>query len=70
MAEIQKTFNRRVKKLLQALGAAMPILLFIFGAAAISFGAAMIYPPAGAITAGVLAIICGVLMIKGGETDE
>ena len=43
-------------------------MLLCSGAAAITVGAALIYPPAGWITGGVLAIIGGILgAIGGGE---
>lgn len=42
-------------------------LLLVWGAGCISAGAWWIYPPAGAITAGVLLIVGGVLWAKGGD---
>lgn len=41
-------------------------LLLVAGAAAITVGAALVYPPAGWIAGGVLAIAGGVLAAKGG----
>lgn len=45
----------------------LPTLLIVLGAAAVSWGVAMIYVPAGVICAGILAVTGGVLMIRGGE---
>lgn len=43
-----------------------PTVLTVIGAAAVSFGVWMIYPPAGLITAGLLAITFSVILILGG----
>ena len=48
----------------------IPGVLLLFGAAALTVGAALIYPPAGWITGGVLAILGGVLGAIGGGGDE
>lgn len=42
-------------------------ILLLSGAALVSIGASMIYPPAGVIAAGVLLIVGGVLWAKGGD---
>lgn len=60
-----------MRKLSKTLGAMLPTLLLVLGAVAVSCGVAMIYPPAGVITAGALAIVGGVLLIRGeGEEGE
>lgn len=43
-------------------------LLLLGGAAAITIGAALIYPPAGWITGGLASVIGGVLSAIGGES--
>lgn len=50
----------------KGLSAMIPTILLVLGAIAVSCGVAMIYLPAGVIAAGVLAIIGGVLLIRGG----
>ena len=45
-------------------------VLLIIGAAAISAGAGMIYPPAGLIVGGVLAVAGAVLDIRSGGESE
>ena len=58
-----------MEKLLKTLSAKLPTLLLVLGAVAVSCGIAMIYLPAGVIAAGTLAIVGGVLLIRG-EGDE
>lgn len=55
-----------MKKLVSAVGALLPTALLLCGAAAVAGGIALIYMPAGIIAGGVLAIISGILLIKGG----
>ena len=55
-----------MKKLLEILGNLLPTGMLVLGAVAVSCGIAMIHVPAGVISAGALAIIGGVLLIKGG----
>ena len=57
-------------KLLKFLGAQLPTLILIISAAAIVYGFWLIFEPAGWITAGVLGITAGVLMIKGRNDDN
>lgn len=59
-----------MRKLLKILSAMLPTLLLVLGAAAVSCGIAMIYPPAGVIAAGTLAIVGGVLLIRGGGEES
>ena len=44
-------------------------LVLLGGAAAVAAGAGMIYPPAGVIAAGVLAIVWWILDTLGGDGD-
>ena len=55
-----------VQWLAQAIGRTIPTVLLILGAATFSIGIGMIYLPAGVITTGALAMMAGVLLIKGG----
>lgn len=59
-----------MKKLLKTLSAMLPTVLLVSGTVAVSCGVAMIYLPAGLITAGALAIIGGVLLIRGGGEES
>ena len=59
-----------MKKLLKILSAMLPTILLLLGAVAVSCGIAMIYLPAGVITAGALAIVGGVLLIRGGGEEN
>ena len=54
----------------KGLSAMLPTILLVLGAVAVSCGVAMIYLPAGVISAGVLAIIGGVLLIRGGGEES
>lgn len=45
-------------------------ILLSGGAMAITVGAALIYPPAGCITGGVLAILGGILSAMGGGEEK
>lgn len=47
------------------LASLVPDLLMVGGAIAISVGAWMIYPPAGCVVGGLLALIAGVIMARG-----
>lgn len=55
--------------LILTVGQLVPTALIILGGGLISWGAGMIYPPVGVITAGGLAVLAGVLLIKGGGGD-
>ena len=50
-----------VEKIVDALAGALWDLVILAGGMAIAWGAGLIYPPAGIITAGVLAVAAGVL---------
>lgn len=52
------------------LSAMLPTMLLVLGAVAVACGVAMIYLPAGVIAAGTLAIIGGVLLIRGGGEES
>ncbi len=68
---MRKLLKDAVSGISRALNAMLPTILLVFGAVAVSGGVAMIYLPAGVISVGVLAIICGVLLIRGGgEASE
>lgn len=57
-------------KLLAAVGATrsiLPDVLMIAGAGAVSVGAGMVYPPAGWVVGGLLALAGGWLMARGGK---
>ncbi len=56
-----------LKRVARRLAALVPTLLLLLGAAAVSYGVAMIYVPAGVICGGALAITGGVLMVRGGD---
>ncbi len=64
---MRKLLKDVVSGIPKALNAMLPTILLVFGAVAVSGGVAMIYLPAGVISVGVLAIICGVLLIRGGD---
>ena len=57
-----------VKRVAHGLLSLIPTLLIVLGAAAVSYGVAMIYLPAGIICAGILAATGGVLMVRGGDS--
>lgn len=60
-----------MKKLLKTMSDMLPTALLVLGAVAVSCGVGLIYVPAGIITAGMAAIIAGVLLVKGGgDLDE
>lgn len=54
------------KRLLKCAGDMLPTGLLVLGAVTVSCGIGMIFIPAGVISAGGLAIIGGVLLIRGG----
>lgn len=54
-----------MKHVMRFIAGALPTVLLVAGAAAVSAGVAMIWPPAGIITAGILAMVGGVLLILG-----
>ena len=62
-----KMLKNAVSGIGKGLNAMLPTLLLVLGAVGVSCGVAMIYLPAGMIAAGVLAIIGGVLLIRGGD---
>ena len=59
------------KKRMQALGAGLwkivPDALAVVGAVCVTYGATMIFPPAGWIVGGVLCVIAGALMSGGDD---
>lgn len=57
-------------KFLKKLFDLLPTALVVLGSAAVSYGVALIYLPAGIISAGMLAVIGGVLMMLGGDENE
>ena len=57
------------KRLLKCVGDMLPTGLLVLGAVAVSCGIGMIYLPAGVVAAGVLSIIGGVLLIRGGGDE-
>ncbi len=59
-----------VKGITKWINVRLPTSLLALGAVAVSMGVGMIYRPAGIIVAGVLMMLSGVLMIKGGDSDE
>lgn len=61
-----RLLRNAVRGIGKGLSAMLPTMLLVLGAVAVSCGVAMIYLPAGVITAGVLAVIGGVLLIRGG----
>lgn len=65
-----KLLKNAVSGISKGLNAMLPTILLVFGAVAVSGGVAMIYLPAGVIAAGALAIICGVLLIRGGGEES
>lgn len=65
-----KLLKNAVSGISKGLNAMLPTILLVFGAVAVSGGVAMIYLPAGVIVAGALAIICGVLLIRGGGEES
>ena len=67
MNQYLQTLQRGIAAAHVALVRAAPDSLLVGGAAAISYGAWMIYPPAGFIAGGVLLIAGGVLLIRGGQ---
>lgn len=60
-----------IKNQLQTIGAAaaswLPDVLMVCGALSISIGSGMVYPPAGWIVGGVLAIYAGLMLARGGN---
>ena len=68
---MSKLLKNTMRGIFKGVSAMLPTILLVFGAVAVPCGIAMIYLPAGVISAGVMAIICGVLLIRGGgETSE
>lgn len=65
-----KLLKNAVSGISKGLNAMLPTILLVFGAVTVSGGVAMIYLPAGVIAAGTLAIICGVLLIRGGGEES
>lgn len=56
-----------MKKLLKQLDEALPTVLLVAGAAAVSYGVAWFCIPAGIITGGCFCMAAGWLLIKGGK---
>ena len=50
-----------------ALGSNVPDLLIFAGAASLSYGAWLVYPPAGFITGGLLLLVAGVIASRGAD---
>ena len=59
-----------LKTLAKGIGALFPAMLLILGALVVSYGAAIIYRPAGVIALGVFLMGFGALMILGGDSGE
>lgn len=59
-----------MKLILKTAGDMLPTGLLVLGAVAVSCGIGLIFLPAGVIAAGVLMIIGGVLLIRGGGDDS
>lgn len=53
--------------MLNALASNVPDALLVAGGASVSFGAWLIYPPAGFIVAGMLLMAAGFVTAKGGK---
>lgn len=66
---MKKLLKDAVRGIYKGLNAILPTILLVMGAVAVSCGVAMIYLPAGVISSGILAIICGVLLIRGGGDE-
>lgn len=49
---------------MQQLKSVLPDLLMVAGAAGVSFGAWLAYPPAGFLLGGTLAIVAGIILAK------
>ncbi len=56
-----------MNKLLNSIQNLLPTALLVLGAIAVSMGVGMIFCPAGVITAGMLAVAGGTLMMMGQE---
>ena len=54
-----------MNRVLKFMTGALPTVLLVVGAAAVSAGVAMIWPPIGIITVGILTMVGGVLLILG-----
>lgn len=68
---MKKLLKSAVRGIANILRAILPTGLLLIGAAAVAYGIAMIYLPAGVIAAGSLTMTGGVLLVKGGgEGDE
>jgi len=67
MNQYLQALQRGADEVRAALVRVAPDSLLVGGAAAISYGAWMIYPPAGFIVGGLLSISGGVLLIRGGQ---
>lgn len=67
---MKKLLKDAVCGISKGLRAMLPTMLLVLGAAAVSGGVAMIYLPAGVISVGALAIVSGVLMIRGGDDES
>lgn len=64
-----KLLKMAFEGLKKGVSAMLPTAMLAMGAVAVSCGVAMIYLPAGVIMAGALAIIGGVLLIRGGGDE-
>lgn len=57
-------------KIRNRITAALPTVLLVLGAIAVSVGIGMVYIPAGVISGGGWTLLGGVLLIKGGDGVE
>lgn len=62
--------KKLLKSLAKGVSSLIPVVLMILGALAVSYGAALIYRPAGVIALGVFLLAFGALMILGGDPGE
>lgn len=67
---MKERLKTAVKGMTKWINVRLPTGLLSVGAVAVSAGIGLIYVPAGIIAAGLLMMGTGVLMIKGGGSDE
>lgn len=63
---MRKLLKDAVRSVMKSVSDLLPTGLLVLGAVAVSGGIGLIYRPAGIISAGLLAMIAGVLLIRGG----
>lgn len=56
-----------MNRLWKTLATIMPTAIVVIGAVAVAVGIGMIYLPAGVIAGGALAMVAGVVLIRGGD---